>query len=256
MTYCLPGEIRAQFYPRAYIRGEGQAISEGPDFVQWGAVHLLFLRLSQHPKLDGDIRRRINSGKAEAFFPACVQREPPPKSQTDPVVQYGWDRHRDREIIKRMQDQCAKVFLGCDRAAYIETTPEIQPYLRDDPAGWYTRLASHLKSPLYARHFAATIKAGVQPLRDMLSNLSTKLVILHEAARGATDPKPADVLADLCKNVGLPVLAELDLPADAKDEIRNVSVRGRIGLWQDKGLILFAVARKCSDNGTEPRVRC
>ncbi|GJE92886.1 hypothetical protein PsYK624_090440 [Phanerochaete sordida] len=225
MMAGLPGQFRWEFFPQAHFeRDEGYIASRSSQFVEWGSIHLLFGRLAQHPQVDADVRGRIDAQKAELFFPACVQRDPPPRSQRDPVVAYGWDRARDAALVKRMQDECAALFLGCDRAAYAEAAPELAQYLKE-AGGWYEKLARYITSPLYTRDFGATMKAGAQPLRDMLANMYTKLCILHEAGPNSGLAAPPQVMADLCQNVGLPLLDTLDLPGDAKDEIRNILER-------------------------------
>ncbi|EKM51689.1 uncharacterized protein PHACADRAFT_261982 [Phanerochaete carnosa HHB-10118-sp] len=226
MTFGLPPYEREQFFPNAYVRPEeADIISRSPDFVDRGSVHLLMQRLAQNSKVAHDVRSKINANRAALFFPACVQRKPPPSTQPDPVVEYGWDRTRDKDLVQNMQDQCARLFLECDRLAFMAATPEMAQYCRDQPADWYQRLTSHLTSPTYKIDLKAKMKAGIEPVRDLLSNLFTKLVILHEAAGGdAAGPKPQDVMGELCTRVGIPALSELDLNDEAKEEIRNVSI--------------------------------
>lgn len=225
MIFGLPPREREQFFPNADISGEeGRLVENSPDFVQWGSVHLLMLRLAQHPKVDSDIRSRINSKKAGFFFPACVQRRPPRSPQPDPVVEYGWDRTRDKDLIQRMQDQCARLFMGCDYLAYMKATPAMAQYCQKDPADWYKRLAGHLATPSFKLDLMLRIRSGAEPLRDMLSNLFTKLSLLHDAAHGQElKPGPQEVMVDLSTRVGLPALAEMDLTDEAKGEIRDVS---------------------------------
>ncbi|GJE88407.1 hypothetical protein PsYK624_044900 [Phanerochaete sordida] len=224
MTYGLPGGLAHEWYPNGRIdNGDWAILSKHRQFVEEGAVHLLFQRLAQEPRVPETERRRIDGYKAGLFFPACAQREPPPTSEKDPVVEYGWDRARDKDTIKNMQDQCAMVFLECDRVAFIAATPAFTPYSKNDPAKWYTDLAEYLVSPLAKRNLQTEMKVGIQPLRDFLSGLFTKLHILYEAAGSlGSAAKPHEVITDLCVKVGLPALEELDLDSHAADEIRNL----------------------------------
>ncbi|EKM52671.1 uncharacterized protein PHACADRAFT_261257 [Phanerochaete carnosa HHB-10118-sp] len=113
--------------------------------------------------------------------------------------------------------------MACDHLAYMRAAPEMEQYCQNDPAEWYKRLTSHLASPMYKIDLKAKIKAGIEPLRDTLSDLFTKLSILHDAAHGQDlKPRPQEVMVDLCTRVGIPALDELDLNDEAKEEIRNL----------------------------------
>lgn len=220
----LPEYERGLFFPEARATAaEEHLMKITPAFSEACSVHLLMQRLAQDPHVGADERKRINTTKAELFLPACAQREPPQASQPDPVVQYGWDRTRDKMTIMTMQNQCAWLFLSCDRIAFVEATPAIAPYCSDGPKKWYADLARYITSPFYARTFAVKMKAGTQIVRDLLSNLFTKLVVLHDAAKDPEmQPYPPAVISDLCTQVGLPTMDGLGLDGHAADEIRNL----------------------------------
>lgn len=226
ITFGLPSDARHQFFPGAHLEsGEWEISEKSHEFVEAGAVHLLLQRLAQDPQVPSDVRPRINLRKAELFFAACVQREPPAPPDVDPVVAYGWDRVHDKAIIQRMQDQCAEVFLACDRRAFVLATPAMAQYCDHDPAKWYHDLAAHVTSPYYQDGFEIEIMKGVKILRDFLSTLTTKLAILLEAMPAGdreTVKQPHEVVSELCVNVGFPALKHLHLPDDAADEIRHL----------------------------------
>lgn len=212
------------FFPKAEILPEEERILERCSvFAEAGAVHLVMQFLAQEQKVPEAERKRINVTKATNFFPACAQRLPPPPPMPDPAALCGWDREKQKETITGLQDQCAYMYLACDRLAFVATTPEMQQYARNDPAKSYNELANYLLSPLYSLIFVAKMKAGVQGLRDLLADLFTKLTILHEAAHEQVSaPKPHEVILSLCTDVGLPALKDHELDGQAADEIRNL----------------------------------
>lgn len=186
-------------------------------------MHLVVQRLAQYPKISSDVKSRINQRKAGLFFDVCVSREPPPSPQPDPVVQYGWDRNNDAEHLRKLQDECAQVFLKCDRLGYVHATPAIDQYLNSEPAEWYSRLAKHLTSAGYKNDFALKMMGGVKQVRDVLLDFFIKLTLLHDAANGNDlKPEPQDVVAELCTKIGLPALDMADVNDATKEEIRNV----------------------------------
>lgn len=223
LTCSLPPHDRALFFPPATLSpAETAILARCSTFASAGAVHLVMQFLASESKVPSAERARIHSTKAALFFPACAQRVPPPPGIADPVAQYGWAR--DSAAVRTMQDECAYLYLACDRLAFRSAAaPGLAPYVAA-PAHWYGALAGYLLSPLYALVFLAKIKAGATGLRALLADLHTKLAVLHEAVGGHVPaaPLPHEVVVALCADVGLPALDAQHLDGQAADEIRNL----------------------------------
>lgn len=195
------------FFPGAQLmHGEKPILERYSRFAEAGAIDIVMQYLAQEQNVPENERKRIDAERAAVFFSACTTPDPPRSPHAkDPVVQYGWDRFRDMDVIYIMQAECKELYLACRRLAFITAAPEMAQYMHNNPARCYDMLVDRLRSDSYADSLITILVKpdGSQRIEDVLYDVSTKLVILYEAAHEQVfAPPPETVIASLRAIVG------------------------------------------------------
>lgn len=146
--HSLPPSIKTRLFRDLHpLTGpERDLLDKYPEFFKRFAVHEMAERLKKTQQMPADIKDHIQY-KKYWFLQMMTSYAPPKKGsgQPDPVVQYGWDREKNKKELVNLQKQYMGVAMDCYETGYISFRSEWTQFL-EQPDYWFQIYARYLES--------------------------------------------------------------------------------------------------------------
>lgn len=133
---------------------EKEILAANIDFFRRGAVHTLCEQVKVQSGMDPKIVSHIK-WKYNLFLKMLASPDAsPPKEVWDPVVQYGFDRIHDAELIKKLRSQYLNATMACYELGYIQQCSEWKHYT-EFPEYWFKVYEQRLLSEEHMKKWSA-----------------------------------------------------------------------------------------------------
>lgn len=185
-VHALDDETKRTLFPSQppLSPAESSILADSRDYFKRAAVHLIAEQLKKIHQINPKISKGSSVGfqtefdqtvvkhityKWKTFMSMMTSFAPPTDGKPDPVVEYGWDRTKDAELIIRLQSQFQEASMRCYLEGYKLRFPEWDKFLKH-PVYWFKCFSSLLVSPEHCNRWVHTL---IDPLQNTNKNAVT-----------------------------------------------------------------------------------
>ncbi|KAF4447048.1 polyprotein 1 [Fusarium austroafricanum] len=186
--HALPPAIKQRLFRdlQPLTPPEETLLKKYPEFFKRFSVHEMAERLKKTDAMPTGIKNHIQYKKY--WFLQMMTSYVPPKKESnkpDPVVQYGWDREKNKKELTTLQTQYMGVAMDCYEAGYISFRSDWTQFL-EHAEYWYQMYDRYLVSEGHLKPWLAKLPSrkeekGAMPVPVEVMHWGNKLSLLKRA---------------------------------------------------------------------------